>query len=76
MAYFTHQDQPDLVYIKTGNCKLGKVEVEIVPPQQYSKESFYDSARNVDLSSCVLMADLQRNDALEVCGGGPEPVPW
>ncbi|KAF9987715.1 hypothetical protein BGZ65_002229, partial [Modicella reniformis] len=65
MVNFTHQEQPDLAYIKTMNTVSGKVEVHITSSQEVVPQSYTLTSRNVRLDSNapnVLRADLRRND--------------
>lgn len=65
MVNFTHQEQPDLAFIKTKNTVSGRVEVLITSPQEVVPQSYIHSSRNVRLESKapnVLRAELKRND--------------
>ncbi|KAF9137262.1 hypothetical protein BGX30_010404 [Mortierella sp. GBA39] len=65
MVNFTHQEQPDLAYIKTTNTVSEKIEVHITSPQEVVPLTYTLSSQNVRLDSNapnVLRADLQRND--------------
>ncbi|KAG9063304.1 hypothetical protein KI688_004186 [Linnemannia hyalina] len=65
MVNFTHQEQPDLAYIKTTNTVSGKIEVHIISPQEVVPLAYTLSSLKVRLDSDapnVLRADLQRND--------------
>ncbi|KAK5809322.1 hypothetical protein F5H01DRAFT_348987 [Linnemannia elongata] len=65
MVNFTHQEQPDLAFIKTKNTVSGRVEVLITSPQEVVPQSYIHSSRNVRLepkAPNVLRAELKRND--------------
>ncbi|KAF9537297.1 hypothetical protein EC957_008497 [Mortierella hygrophila] len=65
MVNFTHQEQPDLAYIKTTNTVSGKVEVHITSPQEVVPLTYILSSQNVKLdfgAPNILRADLKRND--------------
>lgn len=63
MAHFTHQAQPDLVYIKTSHSGSGKIEVHVAEPKVYTPSRYTDSAQDLRLDSpAVLHAQLRRND--------------
>ncbi|KAI1267790.1 hypothetical protein F5Y18DRAFT_271099 [Xylariaceae sp. FL1019] len=62
MVDFSHQDQPDLAYIKNISTSRGKIEVHINEPRLVVPSSYVKSCKNVKLDSCVLHAILQRND--------------
>ncbi|KAG0001778.1 hypothetical protein BGZ80_008532 [Entomortierella chlamydospora] len=66
MVDFTHQKQPDLVYIKTRSTGTGKIEVHVVEPQQVVPRTFMDSSSDVRLdpdTPNVLRANLRRNNS-------------
>ncbi|KAF9200881.1 hypothetical protein BGZ49_008879 [Haplosporangium sp. Z 27] len=66
MVDFTHQKQPDLVYIKTRYTGTGKIEVHVVEPQEVVPRTFIHSSQNARLDSdanSVLRADLQQNNS-------------
>jgi hypothetical protein len=63
MANFSHQDRPDLVYIKTRSCESGKVEVHVVEPKELKSQTAWDSSRDLALTNkTVLRGSLKRND--------------
>jgi hypothetical protein len=63
MANFSHQDRPDLVYIKTRSCESGKVEVHVVEPKEVKPQTAWDSSRDLALTNkTVLRGSLKRND--------------
>ncbi|KAI1310681.1 hypothetical protein F5Y03DRAFT_403059 [Xylaria venustula] len=62
MVDFSHQDQPDLAYIKYKSTPRSKTEVHIVEPRQVVPSSYTQSYKNIKLDGSVLRANLQRND--------------
>ncbi|KAF9199388.1 hypothetical protein BGZ49_010512, partial [Haplosporangium sp. Z 27] len=49
MVDFTHQKQPDLVYIKTRSTGTGKIEVRVVEPEEVVPRKFMRSFQNIGL---------------------------
>jgi hypothetical protein len=63
MANLSHQDRPDLVYIKTSSCESGKVEVHAVEPKEMKPRTVWDSSQSLSLvGNTSLRGSLKRND--------------
>jgi len=63
MVSLSHQDRPDLVYIKTSSCESGKVEVHAVEPKEVKPQTAWDSCQSLTLTNnTTLRGSLKRND--------------
>jgi hypothetical protein len=62
VCHFTHQQRPDLVYIKTRNTVSGMVEVHVNEYKAIVSKPFVESAKDIRLDRSVLHAELARND--------------
>ncbi len=62
MANWSHQERPDLVYIKTRNTGTKKVEVHVNEYTSVAPRSYIETSRHVVLQGTTLTAELQRND--------------
>lgn len=62
MANWSHQERPDLVYIKTRNTGTNRVEVHVNEYKSVTPQPYVAASRNVALEGATLKAELQRND--------------
>jgi hypothetical protein len=62
MANLSHQDRPDLVYIKTSSCESGKVEVNVVEQEQAKPLPVWKSSQSLSWEdNTSLPGSLKRN---------------